>query len=340
MKTFLKLLFTFFLFVFLLLLFFNWRVKEGLKPVNLGDKKVSFTVKRGERVDEIVRKLDEKSLINSPLIFKYYLKYKKVGRLIKAGEYEFSGIVTADTIIKTLQKGTTHNYKLTFPEGLNLHEVVKIFEKSKMKDRFEVPKYMHNMDPHDYGLNMDTIEGCLYPETYFYTKNTSSKKILEKMIASFKKNLPPDYEVSLKKQGLSSLNELLTMASIVEKEAKLDSERLTIASVFLNRLKKKMPLESCATVIYALGHWKERLLYEDLKVESPYNTYKNRTLPPTPICSPGKKSILAVLNAPKSNYYYFVTRGDGSGGHIFSKTFKEHKRAIMEFKRKLKRRKK
>ena len=180
------------------------------------------------------------------------------------------------------------------------------------------------------GIDAPSIEGYLMPDTYRFLWQVSEEEIIERMVGEFKKFYADSLKAREKQMNLTE-NEVLTLASIVEAEAVLDRERPIIAGVYLNRLKKRMRLEADPTVQYAIPEGKRRLTLSDLRFDSPYNTYRNFGLPPGPINSPGKKSILAVLYPEKHSYLYFVA--DGTGGHAFSKTYAEHQKAVKKYRK-------
>lgn len=177
------------------------------------------------------------------------------------------------------------------------------------------------------------LEGYLFPETYELKKGSSTQDVMQRMLEEFqtKINSIPDLEAKLQEKNLS-LHELLTIASLVEKEVVVDEERALVAGVIYNRINQDMKLEIDATVQYLLDRPKERLFFKDLKVQSPYNTYLNKGLPPGPIASPSLPSIEAALNPEASEYLFYVTKKDGSSGHLFAKTYKEHQQNIAKSK--------
>jgi UPF0755 protein len=262
-----------------------------------------------------------------------YVKYRNVGKSLKAGVYTFTGSLTPELVLQKLVTGENQMMRLTIREGLKLSETIELLKESQLLDSSSAEQIITNMTPFDWQISHDTMEGILFPETYFYSKVTTVKQVIAMMTHGFKQTLPDQLADKLRAKGLKNLNELLTLASIVEKEAVISSERGTIASVYLNRLKKGMLLQSDPTVLYSLGKWKERVLYKDLEIDSPWNTYKYKGLPPTPICSPGKASILAVLNAPETEFLYFVATADGSGAHQFSKNLTGHNKNVQEFRK-------
>ena len=256
--------------------------------------------------------LFKNGLISHPYLFRIALRLYGKDRNIKAGKYILRDDMSLYEIIDTLVKGKGVLEEVTIPEGLTSSQIADIFYKKgiiKDPERFlEIVK-------------KKGLEGYLFPDTYYVPMNYDEEKLIDMMTKRFWQKVPEDFREKAKALGLSE-KEVIILASLVEKEAKYPEDRPKIASVFLNRLKKGMKLESCATIQYILGTPKPNLTYEDLKIPSPYNTYLHKGLPPGPICNPGEAAILSVLNPAKTDYLYFVVGKDGK--HLFAKTYKEH----------------
>lgn len=305
-----------------------------LDPIPLGDTPLAVKIFEGDSVRKVTARLQESGIVRRGefpgLLLRGLLRLRRIDSALKPGEYRFSGEISLLDVVDRLERGAAEPvYRLTLPEGLTAAETASRLAASNLRDRTNAVELVRALDPARSGLSLGTVEGLLFPETYHYGPRTSVAQILDLMLKGFREALPPDYEVALLELDLT-LAEAVALASIVEREARLKEERPVIARVFLNRLAKGMRLESCATVMYALGGWRERLLLSDTRVPSPYNTYQVAGLPPTPICSPGRLSLEAVFTAPPNDLYYFVARGDG--GHIFSRTYKEHLDAIRRVK--------
>ncbi|WP_245237122.1 endolytic transglycosylase MltG [Paenibacillus ihuae] len=314
-----------------------WYIWNGMQPVKPAGPAVTFTIEKGMGSSEIADLLEENGIIRNGLLFKGYLKWVKEGSSFKAGTYTASPGDTYDQLIARLNAGDVvkeETVVFTIPEGFTAKQVAdKLAEAWNQKaevflkvidsgaglaaaDRLGIP------------VNAELrhrLEGYLFPETYELVKDSTPQEIVEAMLEQLEKKLDsiPDWKTKLDKRGLS-LHELLTVASLVEREVVVDEERPLVAGVIYNRLNKEQKLEIDATVQYLLDKQKERLLNKDLKVDSPYNTYKNAGLPPGPIASPGLASIQAALEPKASEYYFYVTKKDGSQGHLFGKTYKEH----------------
>lgn len=263
-------------------------------------------------------------IIDHPLYFILQAKRKGVENSLKAGEYRFNNRMSMEEILDRLNKGEMITYSFTIPEGYNLKEIAARLEAEGFASSERFLALCYNRDIiYSLGLNAGSLEGCLFPDTYQVIRGISEKEIITIMFDRFRKITDP-FQGKIKEMKVS-LHSIITLASLIEKEAKKKEEKSLISAVFHNRLKKGMPLEACVTVLYALGYHKYLLTYDDLKIESPYNTYLHCGLPPGPICSPGRTSIEAALNPAPVPYLYFVSQQNGS--HQFSETFTQHKRA-------------
>jgi len=298
--------------------------------------KVSFTIPRGCSVNKIGDILERSGAIRSSLVFNLWLRILGYDRKILAGSYEVKCSPVWE-LIKKLRFPKLLYLKITIPEGMSNKELADYlstkygFNKKKLFSAYRDKEIIAR-----YHIPSDTLEGFLYPNTYFFPVNIGERKLVEYLVKEFFKEIDVrEGEKLAVKVGLKSFYEALILASIVEKEAKVEDEKPIIARVFLNRLKKGMPLEACPTIWYIIGHRKDkRLYYRDLRVKSPYNTYIHKGLPPTPISNPSKSTIYAVLHPANVSYLYFVSRNDGSGRHFFSNTLREHIRAKRKYLRK------
>ncbi|MFE4710553.1 endolytic transglycosylase MltG [Paenibacillus sp. NPDC056722] len=322
-----------------------WYIWNGMQPVAPAGQPVTFTIEKGTGSAGIADLLEKNGIIRNSLFFKGYLKWTKEGSKFKAGTYVAKPGDTYDELIARLNAGDVvkeETLMFTIPEGYTAEQVAdKLATASKLDsgvfvDLMNSGKALKEADvlgiPQEPELR-HRLEGYLFPETYELPKDSTPQEILEAMLEQLVKKLDtiPNWHEKLKARGLS-LHELLTVASLVEREVVVDTERPLVAGVIYNRLKKGQKLEIDATVQYLLDQPKERLLYKDLEIESPYNTYKNAGLPPGPICNPGLPSIQAALEPQASDYYFYVTKKDGSKGHLFAKTYKEHLANIQKSK--------
>lgn len=283
------------------------------------------SIEEKHNYNQILEVHNDKPLLNSlrplkfadTIPFKFFLKYEKNGgRGIKAGYYEIKGDYSIKDIVNLLESGKSMVIRITIPEGYSMKNILKILSKGNPKVEKEYEDELSKIE-FPYPTPKGNFEGYLYPETYFIPVNYTKEQTLKTILGEFLKKFPPeeypDREEFYKK---------LILASIIEREAVLAKEKRTISSVFHNRMKKGMTLSSDATVSYLYDYGKKRLYYKDLEIDSPYNTYKYKGLPPGPIASPDKNSIDAAFNPETTDYLFFVAKGDG--GHYFSRTYKEH----------------
>jgi UPF0755 protein len=288
-------------------------------------------VPSGASLSAIAHILEDNRVIRSPLAFKVVTKVRGLGNSLRAGDYVIPPGESLWETVSMMTTGRGDMLRFTIPEGLTAKQVVERVcgaLEGIDKDRM-LALVTGDSLARELGLDVPRLIGYLFPETYFVPPGISEEELVRLMVESFLKvyaelsaqGSPPD--------GMDRHKSVI-LASIVEKEAVLDRERPIISSVFLNRLKRKRPLESCATVLFVLGKHKSRLLYRDLEVKSPYNTYLHRGLPPGPICNPGRASLKAALVPAESNFLYFVARGDGS--HSFNRSLVEHNRAKNRFR--------
>ncbi|WP_223879818.1 endolytic transglycosylase MltG [Paenibacillus spiritus] len=311
---------------------------NGMKPVKPAGPAVTFEVRKGMGSAEIADLLEEKGLIRNALLFKGYLKYTGEGGSFQAGTYRAAPGATYDEWIARLNAGDVEKKEtvtVTIPEGYTAEQIAAKLAEAWGMDAAAFLKVMNSgagleetaaLKIPENGKLRHRLEGYLFPATYETVKeNATPSSIIASMMDELRGKLDqiPDLDRKLQERNIS-LHELLTVASLVEREVVADSERPLVAGVIYNRLNKGQKLEIDATVQYALPEQKERLLYKDLEIDSPYNTYRNEGLPPGPICSPGLKSIEAALSPEASDYYFYVTKKDGSRTHLFAKTYKEH----------------
>ncbi|WMM23258.1 endolytic transglycosylase MltG [Tissierella sp. MB52-C2] len=326
------------LIIFIILLsvgiFANNYYREGLLAMNPDDSSdVLIVIPSSSSVSTIANILHENKLIKSPLIFKIKVKTSNVASTLKAGEYNLSTDMDLDTIISKLVKGGKDRniVKFTIPEGYELEQMAEKLAKEGIvnEERFiQLSSDKKNFEEEFPFLKElekgQSLEGFLFPSTYEIFAGAREEDVIEKMLHEFEKVYEKDLASKLKELDIS-LNEAVTLASIVEREGKVDEERPLMSAVFYNRIKKDMMLQSCATVQYVLGERKEVLTNEDTRIDSPYNTYINQGLPPGPIASPGEASLVAAVNPADVDYLFFVLTGDGT--HTFTKTYEEHLQA-------------
>ncbi len=289
---------------------------------------VTVQIHPGQTGSEVARTLKQKGVIRSELLFKLLMRITSSAADLKAGRFDLRKNTSDLEVINCIKTGQcTHYEKITFLEGWRAEEMAEALAASGITDGHAFLNI----------VRAQNLEGKLFPSTYLFADNTPAQKVINEMLNQYKKNIVPlfkKYKTNLTEQ------QVLTLASIVEREAVVHDERPKIAAVYLNRFYMGKRLEADPTVQYALGfalkenrYWKKGLTYKDLKMDSPYNTYRNAGLPPGPICNPGAKSVEAVLN-PQPNFeaLYFVA--DNTGRHAFSRTFDEHKRHIKRIRNK------
>ena len=309
--------------------FFKKVLKFSNTPCDPAGIAVKFNIKPGQRLSVISDNLEKNGIVKSSFFFKILVSYKESAKDLKAGEYMLSASKTPLQILSIIAKGSVKLYKLTIPEGLNIKEIAQRVEEAKFgtSENF-ILLAESKIFAESLGIKQNTLEGYLYPETYFFPKGTSQKKIIQAMVKAFNKV----YNAEFKKQTTAlgfSVHEIVTLASIIEKETGAAKERPLISSVFHNRLKKGMRLESDPTVIYGIKDFNGNITRKDLKTWTSYNTYKIKALPPGPIANPGGMSIKAALYPAKTDFFFFVSKKDTT--HKFSKTIKEHNKAVRKY---------
>ena len=288
-------------------------------------------IEKGSSIRQISKVLSDNQVISNPYLFQFLVRYQKTDKSLKAGKYQFRPGITLDEVIATLIEGKTIVKLLTVAEGQTINEIAELLPSVQLvPDRF-LSLACDSEFVRSLNIPANTAEGFLFPETYYLYDENTERDLIKMMVGEFWKHFTETHLKKASDLGYPLL-EIITLASIVEKEAQLEEERSTIAAVYHNRLNKKMLLQADPTVQYAAGIWKSRLFYKDLEIDSPYNTYRYRGLPPGPICSPGIASINAAINPAAVDYLYFVARGDGS--HIFSKNISDHNQARLQVKRK------
>ncbi len=308
-------------------------------PIEHG-KQVTFEIKKGNTLMEISQNLSKQGLVKHHLFFYYYGRikfYLDKNSKIHRGKYLLSDSLSAEKILeKFLQKNSAlreDEISITIPEGYNIYDIAKILvENNIVKTPEDFITLAQNQELiKKYKIPGDSLEGYLYPTTYFIRKNDSAQTITNRMLKQhFKKFPEKEFQAKQNKLKLSK-HAVITLASLVEKETGVAKERGLVSSVYHNRLRKKMKLECDPTVIYALlrkNNYTGKLQPKrgDMKVKSPYNTYLNKGLPPSPIANPSREAILAALNPEKSDFIFFVAKNDKS--HSFAKNMRQHNKNI------------
>ncbi|WP_130863694.1 endolytic transglycosylase MltG [Bacilliculturomica massiliensis] len=303
-------------------------MNSAAKPVDEGNtEQVSVTIPSGTGTGGIAQILEEKGLISSAAVFKFQSRSKGYDGKYKAGEYSLTASMSMTEIMDALVSGNVNTMRFTIPEGYTVKQTRDklaaeglvngdLFDQEVASGQFDY----RFLDGAPSGENR--LEGYLYPETYDVFTTANEHDIINRMLAQFDKIFTDEFYSRARERNLS-VNEVLTIASMIERETRVDSERAKVASVIYNRLEQGRKLQIDATVQYALGEQKERLLYKDLEIDSPYNTYKIEGLPPGPICSPGVASIKAALYPEDTDYLFYVLKPELNGEHNFAETEKQ-----------------
>lgn len=296
-----------------------------------GSPAVDVSIEEGMSARAIGVRLEGLGLVRSARAFEAAARWRGLAGRLEAGRYRLDGSRSPNQLLDDLLQAPPEMVRVTIPEGLTRRQVAGRLRAAGQADsaRFVAATESLRLIA-QLGVEAGTLEGYLFPETYFLPPQASEEEIVRHMVAEFFRVFDDSLAARLPELGLS-LHEAVTLASIVEGEAMAAEERPVIAAIFHRRLSLNRRLESCATVEYALGVKKARLTHEDLRVLSPYNTYRHGGLPPGPICSPGRASLRAALNPPPTDYFFFVARGDGT--HEFSRTNREHEAAKREIRR-------
>ena len=303
-------------------------------PLNKDAKKQTFVVRKGMALREVAAELEKRELIRSKEFFLLWARFKRYGKHIKAGEYSLGGYMSPVEILEKLHRGIIITRPVTVPEGYTMAQIAKLLnDKGLVKKEVFLSMARDPAVLKRYGIQGPSLEGYLYPDTYRFGSGVSAEVVIDTMVRRFFQVVSP-LKGRMKEVGMNT-KQVITLASIVEKETSRPEERATVASVFLNRLKRGMRLESDPTVIYGIKNFSGNLTKKDLAKKTPYNTYAVKGLPPGPIANPGLESIKAVIYPAKADYLYFVSKNDGS--HYFSKTLAEHNRAVQIYQKQRKR---
>jgi UPF0755 protein len=304
------------------------------RPLRRADEPpVTLVIPQGASVSEIGQRVHDLGLVRHPVLFRLVVMLRGDAARLHAGEYAIEGPLTLGQLIDKIARGEVVRHEVTFPEGKALAEMAKIVAARGLPEGAFLAAARDPGPIHDLDAEARDLEGYLFPDTYDVPRGPDPARMLvERMVKRFR-DVTAAERALLKDTGLT-LRETVTLASLVELETARPEERPRIAAVFHNRLKIGMPLQTDPTVIYAMrqaGSYDGNIRRADLDIDSPYNTYRNRGLPPGPIASPGLESLRAVLRAPATKELYFVSRNDGR--HFFSATLAEHQRAVDFYQR-------
>lgn len=306
------------------------RAMRPYKGYTAGEQFVEIPAGSGPAA--MARRLADAGVVRDPSVFRVAVWLRGAGRRLQAGEYRFDQPMTPAEVVDKIARGDVYVRSITFREGLTIRQMAELFESKGFGPAVDFVAAARNaslvraLDP-----DARDLEGYLFPDTYALPRRATAEQLIGRMVAAFANALTPDLRARAAARGLS-VREFVTLSSIVEKETGRADERGMVAAVYSNRLKIGMGLQCDPTVIYALeraGRYTGNLTREDLKFESPYNTYRYAGLPPGPIASPGRASLEATANPADVPYLYFVSRNDGS--HAFASTLDEHNRNVFEY---------
>ena len=291
---------------------------------------IILSIPPGATLKKISTDLKGLSLIRNASAFRLLANIRQKQTHIQVGEYELNQSMLPMDILKAITSGKTVLHPITIPEGYRISEIAELLTKKISINKEIFIKESRNKDLlNKLNITSKSLEGYLFPETYHFSKHTAEKKIIQTMLSTFQQQMKTKNIQDQIQSSDMSLHEIITLASLIEKETGMNGERKHISSVFHNRLKRKMRLQTDPTVIYAIENFDGNIRKKDLAIDSPYNTYRYKGLPPGPIASPGIKSIVAALNPIKTNHLYFVSKKNGS--HQFSSNLKEHNRAVQKY---------
>ena len=320
-----------------IILIFCLCILHLLSPVGGPDATEEVRVSSGMSATEIGFLLAKKGLIRNPLLFRLASALNGSSRSLQAGEYALNTDMSTLQILRKITEGEAVLDRFTIPEGFTLSQIAGLWEERGFGVAADFVEASRDPDTRGkYGISFDSLEGYLFPDTYLFPRGISERQAINEMLHQFSNKVSnlvgnesiarhsDDSELAL------SRHEVISLASIIEKEAKIDDEKPIISAVFHNRLRRGYKLESCATVLYGLGYPDRKLTDEDLKdTGSPYNTYVHKGLPPGPICNPGLISISAALNPSEDNYLYFVSKNDGT--HYFAVKYRDFLNAKKKY---------
>ena len=313
---------------------FWFRIQTQRAFKGYADSEIRVHIARGSTVSEIGELLEAKGVIASSSLFRVLVYLNDQAVDLKAGEYEFSGPASLDDVVEQIRTGRVYYHRVTIPEGLEIPSIAETFVQAQFGTTARFLSVMRDTSLiSDLDPAAKNLEGYLFPETYFLTAGMNETEIVTLMLQNFRRILTPENVKRAEDLGMT-IREVVTLASLIEKETALDRERPLVAAVFHNRLRRNMRLACDPTVIYAVKRVKEYdgvINQSDLSLDSPYNTYIYPGLPPGPIANPGHASIEAALFPAESDFLYFVSRNDGS--HTFSKDYRNHSNAVQRHQR-------
>ena len=300
-------------------------VSSAVKP----PQEQLIIVAPGSSFASVARQLNSAGVVTDTRYFAWLARWKEAAARIRSGDYMFREAATPGEVLERLVKGDVYQYPLTIPEGLTLEEIAARVESKQLGNAERIiaaargPKLLEEL-----GIEADSAEGYLFPETYLIPKGYGEKRLVRRMVSEFRKRLPEGFSETAQKYNLS-VHELVTLASIIQKEVARVDEMPLVSAVFHNRMRIGMRLQSCPTVIYGLDEFDGNLTRKHLETYTPYNTYRFGGLPPGPISNPGANALAAAAKPADVKYLYFVARGDGS--HVYSTNLRDHNAAVRKY---------
>jgi UPF0755 protein len=297
-------------------------------PASSTPKRMVVEIPPNATVRDIAERLGDQRVIRSRYAFMLMTRVLGESTSLKAGEYEMSPDMGLIEIIDKLSRGDALAHWLTIPEGYTVDQIAQTLSRSRMAEERRFLRLARGGEAAlrpPVSISRESLEGYLFPDSYKLKTGASEKAIIAEMLKTFREKVIDGMANDIHRSDLP-LDKIVILASLIEREARRPEDRPLISAVLRNRLRQRMRLQVDASVLYALGHHKTKVLLSDLETPSPYNTYRNVGLPPGPICNPGLSAIQAALHPAKVNYLYYVAKPDGA--HIFSRTYAEHQQAI------------
>ncbi len=327
-----KIFLVFIILIILIIAIFLWR--DIYLPLNPHSTKViNFIIKKGSDAKEISLELKKEKLIRHSSIFRIYVLFSRASKKLQAGQYELSPSMSLSEIVKKIFRGEVIKKKITIIEGWNLKDIASYFEENDICSREEFIELTKKDFNGEFDILKDkpkdlSLEGYLFPDTYEIIPGTPPEEIIKKILSNFDKKLTSELKQEISRQK-KTIFEIVTMASIIEKEVKTLEEKKIVSGIFWKRIKIGQPLQSCATINYITGKNNPAAFLKDIEIDSPYNTYKYYGLPLGPISNPGLDSIIAAIYPTETEYFYYLSTPEGKT--IFSRTLKEHNAAKAKY---------
>ncbi|MBN1958709.1 MAG: endolytic transglycosylase MltG [Desulfuromonadales bacterium] len=291
---------------------------------------VSVEVQSGSSLLRVANDLEDSGVVGSALSIRFIARWSGQGTKVQAGKYFFEHSASPGEVFQRLVTGDVEKVSLTIPEGFTLEQIIERVDSEGYGRRARLDELAHSREfLTALDISAENLEGYLFPETYLFAPGIGEVELLTMMVRQFRRHMTEELLEDAKKSGLKNLHQLVTLASIIEKETAVRAEMPLISSVFHNRLKRRIPLQTDPTVIYGINDFDGNITRKHLETPTPYNTYLIRGLPPGPIASPGLDALQAAARPAASPYLYFVARGDGT--HQFSRTLSEHNAAVRKY---------